>query len=141
MYCGLAVNLSSQHFGLTCIYFEGVIGISYSTLKWFRPVEKSLGNSSTFQFWSKKKNRNSTFSRCYINNLTKRYVWPINITHYSWKRWRRLQFSFFELIIFLSKSSSQSAWSLLLDSLSFLLVRSFHNAGSTAHFNLPTHHK
>ena len=55
MYWGLAVNLSSQHFGLTCIYFEGVIGISYSTLKWFRPVEKSLGNLSTFQFWSKKK--------------------------------------------------------------------------------------
>lgn len=140
MYWGLAVNLSSQHFGLTCIYFEGVIGISYFTLKWFLPVGKFSGNSSTFKFWSKK-NRNSTFSRCYINNFTKRYVWSINITYYSWKRWRRLQFSFFELIIFLSKPSSLSVWSLLLDSLSFLLIRSFHNAGSTAHFNLPTHHK
>ena len=38
-YWGLAANLSSQHFSLACTYFEGVNGISLSSLKWFLPLE------------------------------------------------------------------------------------------------------
>ena len=55
IYWGLAVNLSSQHFSLTCAYFEGVIGISFSSLKWFLPVEQSLGNASASQLDSEVK--------------------------------------------------------------------------------------
>ena len=38
-YWGLAANLSSQHFSLACTYFEGVNGISLSSIKWFLPLE------------------------------------------------------------------------------------------------------
>ena len=53
VYWGLAVNLSSQHFSLE--YFEGVIRIPFSSLKWFLSVEQSLGNASASQLDSEVK--------------------------------------------------------------------------------------
>ena len=54
-----------------------------------------------FPIWFLSKRKwNLPFSRCYINNLTWRYVWSTNITHDSQKRWRRiLQFLSFKSVI------------------------------------------
>ena len=53
IYGGLAANMSLQHFSLTCIYFESVIRISISLLKWFLPMKYFLGNASASQLGSK----------------------------------------------------------------------------------------
>ena len=77
-----------------------------------------------------KKNMNSTLSRTYVNNLTGRYAWSINIIHHNWKRWRRLlQFSFFKFTIALCIiiTINLVTW---LDSLAFLAVKSFHKTKS-----------
>ena len=55
IYWGSAANLSSQHFSLACTCFEGVIGIYISSLKWFLPMEQSLGNASASQSCSEVK--------------------------------------------------------------------------------------
>ena len=77
-----------------------------------------------------KRNRNLTFSRCYAEDSTKRYVWSINIIHDRWKRWRKLALlSFFKLIITLYIIITISLITVirLLAYLSvFLSVRSFH---------------
>ena len=45
MYWGLAANLSSKHFSLTCTNFEGVIGSCLYSFKLFLPAEQFFGNS------------------------------------------------------------------------------------------------
>ena len=98
---GLAAHLSSQHFSPACKYFQAVIGISLSSLKWFFSCGIVFRKCKCFpvRFWSKR-NKDLILSRCYINNSCRWYVWFINIIHDSWKRWRRLiKFSFLKLII------------------------------------------
>ena len=55
MYWELEANLSSKHFSLSCTYFEVVIGLSLSSLKWFIPVEYCLGNARASQLGSEVK--------------------------------------------------------------------------------------
>ena len=128
----IAANISSQHFSLACTYFEGVTGIFSFPVKVVSSCEIVFRKHKCFpsRFWSKR-NRNLTFSRCYINNFTRRYVRSINIIiQDSWKRWRRLvQFSFFKFMI--TVYIIITVWSLLLNSLAalsvLLSVRRFHN--------------
>ena len=128
-YWELEINLSSQPFSLACTHFEGVIGLTLSLLKWFIPVEYSLGNARAPQLssWGEKKNRNLIFSRCYVNNFTWKYIRPVNIMHHSGKARKTSSFSF--SLSLPSISSSLSVWSSILNSLPFLLVRNFHNSG------------
>ena len=57
MYWELEANLSLQHFRLACTCFEGVIGLSLSSLKIFIPAEYSLGNARASQLGSEVKKK------------------------------------------------------------------------------------
>ena len=128
MYWELEANLSSQHFSLAWTYFEGVNGLSLSSLKWFIPVEYSLGNTMASQLGSEVKETGIRHSLGAM--LT---IWLEDILGQSISQWEKARktssFPFFSLLL-PSISSSLSVWSSVLIFLPLPLVRSFQNSGS-----------
>ena len=93
----IRANRSSQNFSQACTYIEGVIILSPSSLKWFIPVEHSLGNARASQLGSVVKEQTfELLQRCYVNNFTRGYITTNIIMHHSEKsQGRHLCFPFF----------------------------------------------
>ena len=135
VYWGLAVNLSSQYFSLRVWGYHRNFFFLIKVVSSCRTVFRKC-KCFPIRFRSKR-SKNLTFTRCYNNNFSRRYAWPINIIHDSWKRCRTLlQSSFVKFIIALCIIITISLI-LLLDSLVFPSVRSFHNTESGCSLRSP----